>query len=67
MEATPETQRHYESAGADRLVVGVYNHPGTPLPFERWGEARAAALQRGRPPAEETMRVLASVAEYAQL
>ena len=67
MDATPETQRSYESAGADRLVVGVYNHPGTPLPFERWGEVRAAALAGGRPPAEKTMRVLASVAEHAQL
>ena len=67
MDATPETQQSYESAGADRLVVGVYNHPGTPLPFERWGEVRAAALAGGRPPAEETMRVLASVAEHAQL
>ena len=67
MDATPETQQRYESAGADRLVVGVYNHPGTPLPFERWGEVRAAALAGGRPPAEETMRVLASVAEQAKL
>ena len=67
MDATPQTQRCYESAGADRLVVGVYNHPGTLLPFERWGEVRAAALKGGRPPVEETMRMLASVAEQARL
>lgn len=67
MDATMETQLQYESAGADRLVVGVYNHPGTPLPFEHWSEARAAALSGNRPSAAETMRVLANVADQAQL
>jgi probable F420-dependent oxidoreductase len=67
MDVTPETQRAYEDAGADRIVLGLYNHPGTPLPFDRWAEVRQAALSGGRPPADETLRVLAQIAEQAKL
>lgn len=67
MDVTPETQRAYEDAGADRIVVGIYNHPGTPLPFEKWREARSAALEGGRPPAAETMKVLEQMHALAQL
>ena len=67
MDATPATQRAYEDAGADRLVVGIYNHPGTHLPFEKWREVRSAALAGGRPAPAETMRVLEQVAALAHL
>lgn len=67
MDATLATQRAYEEAGADRIVVGIYNHPGTPLPYEQWHEVRAAALAAPPPPAGETLRVLARIAEQAQL
>ncbi|MGE5596315.1 MAG: LLM class F420-dependent oxidoreductase [Hyphomicrobiales bacterium] len=67
MDCTPATQRAYEDAGADRIVVGIYNHPGTPLPFEKWREVRSAALAGGRPPAEETLRVLEQMHALAQL
>ena len=67
MDVTPETQRVYEDAGADRMVLGVYNHPGTPLPHARWSEARSQALAGARPSADETLRVLEQIAEQAQL
>jgi probable F420-dependent oxidoreductase len=67
MDVTPETQRAYEDAGADRIVVGIYNHPGTGLPFARWREVRSAALAGGRPPAAETMRVLEQMHALAKL
>jgi probable F420-dependent oxidoreductase len=66
MDVTPETQRIYEEAGAQRLVIGIYNHPGTPLPYERWHEMRRAALGGPRPPAAETLRVLHAAAEQAR-
>ncbi len=67
MDVTPETQRAYEDAGADRIVVGIYNHPGTPLPFEQWRPVRTAALAGGRPDPNETMRVLEQMHRLAQL
>jgi alkanesulfonate monooxygenase SsuD/methylene tetrahydromethanopterin reductase-like flavin-dependent oxidoreductase (luciferase family) len=67
MDATPETQHEYEEAGADRLVVGIYNHPGTALPYDQWKPTRAAALQGGRPAATETLRVLESIHKLAKL
>jgi probable F420-dependent oxidoreductase len=67
MDVTPETQRAYEEAGADRIVIGIYNHPGTPLPFEQWGPVRRQALASPAPPADETMRVLERVHEMAKL
>jgi alkanesulfonate monooxygenase SsuD/methylene tetrahydromethanopterin reductase-like flavin-dependent oxidoreductase (luciferase family) len=67
MDATPATQRAYEDAGADRLVVGIWNHPGTYLPFEQWGPVRGEALRTPTPPAAETMRVLEQIHHLAQL
>lgn len=67
MDVSPETQRAYEDAGADRLVVGIYNHPEKALAHEQWGPARSAALAGGRPTPEETMRTLQWAAEHANL
>ena len=67
MDVTPETQRSYEEAGAQRIVIGIHNHPGVPLPYERWHELRRAALQGDRPAPDETLRVLHQSAELARL
>lgn len=67
MDVTPETQEQYEAAGADEIVVGVYNHPGTPLPFEQWGPARRAALSGPRPDPATTMALLETLAAQARL
>jgi alkanesulfonate monooxygenase SsuD/methylene tetrahydromethanopterin reductase-like flavin-dependent oxidoreductase (luciferase family) len=67
MDVTPETQERYQEAGADRIVIGIYNHPGTPLPFEQWAPVRRQALASPTPPAAETMRVLERVHALARL
>ena len=67
MDITPETQRAYEDAGADRLVLGLYNHPGTPLPFDQWAKVRASALAGGRPSPETTMETLERIIDLARL
>jgi probable F420-dependent oxidoreductase len=67
MDVTPETQRRYEDAGADRLVIGIYNHPGTPLPHEQWGPVRLKALGSPAPSPGETMAVLEKMAQLAKL
>jgi probable F420-dependent oxidoreductase len=67
MDVTPATQRAYEDAGADEIIIGIYNHPGTPLPYEQWGSQRGLALQSGRPAAAETLAVLEKIHAQAQL
>ena len=67
MDVSRETQEAYEEAGADRIVVGIYNHPGTPLPFDQWAPVRRAALAGPRPPAQDTLRVLEQMHQIAQL
>lgn len=67
MDVTPETQERYEEAGADEIIVGVYNHPGTPLPYEEWQPTRSAALAGPRPSASETMAVLEKLQQQARL
>ena len=67
MDVTPATQRAYEDAGADEIVLGLYNHPGTPLPYDQWGPERARALQGPRPGAAETLAVLEKIHAQANL
>lgn len=67
MDVTPETQERYEEAGADEIVIGLYNHPGTPLPYEEWASNRRAALSGPRPSAESTMAVLEKLTAQARL
>ncbi|HKS92904.1 MAG TPA: LLM class F420-dependent oxidoreductase [Tepidiformaceae bacterium] len=67
MDVTRETQEAYEEAGADRIVVGIYNHPGTALPFEQWGPTRRHALASPPPANGEVMRVLEQMHTLAGL
>lgn len=67
MDVTHETQQRYEEAGANEIVIGVYNHPGTPLPFERWRPVRRAALAGPRPTSADSMAFLEKLASQAGL
>jgi len=67
MDVSRETQEAYEEAGADQIVVGIYNHPGTALPFEEWAPTRRKALASPPPPKDETMRVLEQMHKLAGL
>lgn len=60
----PEARHAYEAAGADRLVISLYNHPGTPIPMARWAELGAATIAPP-PSAESTLRALDFVRERA--
>jgi probable F420-dependent oxidoreductase len=67
-DASPEVQRAFADAGADRLVVSLYNHPGGRVPADKFREIRQEALTSNAiPSAEETLRVLHEVAELAGL
>ncbi len=44
MDISPETQRAYAEAGANRIVIPIYNHPGVKVPMDRWPETRLALL-----------------------
>lgn len=48
----------YTEAGVDRLVVSLYNHPGDPIPHDRWREAMIAAHLGPSPTAADTLRAV---------
>lgn len=57
----------YAAAGAERLMVLLYNHPGTRIPLEDWHEVGVATLSARPPTADETLRALDAVAAMAGL
>jgi len=61
-DASPRNQELYAAAGADRLVVQLYNHPGIPLPIDRWEEHHIGSSSAPPPAPEDTQRALAAVA-----
>lgn len=66
-DATPAIQHAYEDAGADRLIVLLYNHPGGPLPMEDWAQAGVEGLTAPPPTPEKTLRALEDVATRSKL
>ncbi|WP_236792285.1 LLM class F420-dependent oxidoreductase [Amycolatopsis sp. GM8] len=66
-DASPAIQRAYQDAGADRLIVLLYNHPGEPVPMERWPEVGMAGLAGDPPSAADTLRAVERVHEMAGL
>jgi probable F420-dependent oxidoreductase len=67
MDASPALQDAYAEAGASRVVVQLYNNPGTELPFAAW-EAQYARAAAGPTPSEvQTLRALEVVAARAGL
>ncbi|MGE5594714.1 MAG: LLM class F420-dependent oxidoreductase [Hyphomicrobiales bacterium] len=70
MDVTPATQRAYEEAGATRIVAQLYNHPGAPVPMERWRDGRIASLggpDAAPPSPRETLAALERLTELAGL
>ncbi|WP_432825534.1 LLM class F420-dependent oxidoreductase [Dactylosporangium sp. CA-092794] len=66
-DASPPIQHVFEDAGADRLIVLLYNHPGVPLPMDRWAEAGMAGLAADPPAAADTLRAVEEVHRLARL
>ena len=62
-----EIRDAYEAAGAERLMVLLYNHPGTRIPIEDWHAVGAATLAAAPPTSEETLRALDAVQRMAGL
>ncbi|WP_236792234.1 TIGR03619 family F420-dependent LLM class oxidoreductase [Amycolatopsis sp. GM8] len=62
-----EIRDAYENAGAERLMVLLYNHPGTRIPLEDWPAVGAATLAAPPPTPAETLRALDAVQQMAGL
>jgi len=62
---SPNVQRAFEDAGADRLVVLLHNHDGKPLPMEDWMQQQMENIVAPAPTAEELLRSLELVRELA--
>ena len=67
LDPSPSIRRAYDDAGADRLIVPLYNHPGEPLPYECWPEATVAAVLRDTPSPAETLHALDVIHRLAGL
>lgn len=52
------TQEEYRAAGADRLVVQLYNLPDGPIELDRWSAASLDARYAPPPTPSETLRAL---------
>jgi probable F420-dependent oxidoreductase len=66
-EADPALQEAYAEAGADRLVVMLYNHPGRAVTPDEWLEVGAVAATSPAPTTDETLRALDLIRARAQL
>ncbi|WGY00366.1 LLM class F420-dependent oxidoreductase [Nocardioides sp. QY071] len=66
-DATPQVQRRFEDAGADRLIVLLYNHPGHEVPIEDWPAIGAQGLTSPPPVAADTLRALEEIQSRAGL
>lgn len=62
-----EIRDAYEAAGAERLMVLLYNHPGTPIALEDWYDVGVATLSARPPTPDETLRAIDAVAAMAGL
>ena len=66
-DATPAIQAAFEEAGADRLILSLYNHSGDSVPIERWHEATIAAHSNSAPSAADTLHAIEKIAKLAEL
>ncbi|WP_459983087.1 TIGR03619 family F420-dependent LLM class oxidoreductase [Nocardioides sp. AN3] len=66
-DASAEYRDAYAEAGAERLMVLLYNHPGTRIALEDWAAVGVATLSAPPPTPEETLRALDAVREMAGL
>jgi alkanesulfonate monooxygenase SsuD/methylene tetrahydromethanopterin reductase-like flavin-dependent oxidoreductase (luciferase family) len=61
------TQEAYAEAGADRLVLQLYNHPGTRIQFEDWERHHLSSGSEPPPEPTRTLAVLELMAREAGL
>lgn len=66
-DATPQIQRMFEDAGADRLIVLMYNHPGHEIPIEDWPAVGVQGLTDPPPAPADTLHALEQVQQRAGL
>lgn len=66
-EADPALREAYAEAGADRLVVMLYNHPGRAVTPDEWLEVSAVAATSPPPTPDQTLRALDHVRTRAGL
>jgi probable F420-dependent oxidoreductase len=66
-DAGPDVQKAYEDAGADRLVVSLYNHPGEPIPYDQWHDAMVAAHVGPPPSPADTLQALDRIHRRARM
>lgn len=66
-EADPALQEAYAEAGADRLVVMLYNHPGRAVTPDEWLEVSAVAATSPAPTPDQTLRALDRIRTRAGL
>ncbi len=64
---TRDVREAYEEAGADRIIVSLYNHPGGTLPPDQWAIPRGDLLSLPVPTPAETLRALEQVHAQAEL
>lgn len=67
MEADEQTQETYAAAGVDRLVVTMYNHPGTPVDRAQWAAATDSAASLPPPTPHQTLAALEQVRARAAM
>ena len=67
-DASTAVRHEFEDAGADRLIVSLYNHPGGRVSPAEFTETRKTALTSNViPTADETLRVLDEIRDSADL
>jgi probable F420-dependent oxidoreductase len=66
-DASEEIRDAYAEAGAERLMVLLYNHPGTRIPLADWKDVGVATLSAPPPTPEATLRALDAVTAMAGL
>ncbi|MDQ7905243.1 TIGR03619 family F420-dependent LLM class oxidoreductase [Phytohabitans sp. ZYX-F-186] len=62
-----EIREAYAAAGVERLMVLLYNHPGTRIPLEDWAAVGVATLSAPPPTPDQTLHALDAVAAMAGL
>jgi probable F420-dependent oxidoreductase len=62
-----EIRDAYEAVGVERLMVLLYNHPGTRIPIEDWYQVGVDTLSAPAPTPDETLRALDAVQKMAGL
>ncbi len=66
-EADAELQEAYAEAGADRLVVMLYNHPGTAVSEDNWMEIGGQMATSPPPTPDATLRALEQIRSRAAM